>query len=154
MARNHFIFEAESLLTPFRELKVGGWGCEKVRYNPFNCHKQRLFRFLIKSEQFFKKSYSRFRDSRRERVYNCLLVKGEREGYGRINDGTGSVSLHVGQTLGSRPIFVYFFVSFPYIYLYMYNMRCSPRGEKRATTDVSRPLVRRKNSLIAKRVQR
>jgi len=28
----------------------------------FNCHKQRLFRFLIKSERLFKKSYSRFRD--------------------------------------------------------------------------------------------
>lgn len=27
--------------------------------------------------------------------------------------------------------YIRIFFSFPYIYLYMYNMRCSPRGEER-----------------------
>lgn len=61
---------------------MSGRGIEEIKkyaYSRFNCHKQRLFRFLIKSEQFFKKSYSRFRDSRRERVYNCLRAEEGRD---------------------------------------------------------------------------
>lgn len=49
---------------------------KKVTIADVNCLKQRLFRFLlIKSEQFFKKSVSRSRDSWRERVTSTLVYR-------------------------------------------------------------------------------
>lgn len=78
---NHFILEAKPLLTWFREPKVGRGIKDMKKYATavLTVISSVYFVSLIKSEQFFKKSYSRFRDSRRERVYNCFEGRGKRD---------------------------------------------------------------------------